>query len=101
MEAWERQDDRIELDDFIQRMAFVEVDHSSGEIHTRVYRMLVHRKEVARKRMRCLSWKTSNRTVSVYDEQLLMEVSRNPQWVNGNTTEYLRDLSSQEDAALK
>lgn len=92
MEAWEREDERIEQYDLLQRMALVEIDEESRTIPKGVYNKLNRRKELARKRLRCLAWNDLKDTESFWDINLFEDLSLNPQWVKDNTTRHLVDL---------
>jgi hypothetical protein len=98
MEAWERQNRNIDVEDLIQRMPFA----ANDDVWTnrRFSNALTQRKDRFRNRGRCLSWKVVAHDRE-WDRKLKEDMNANKAWLNANTTRYLSDLTVKEDKALE
>ena len=85
MEAWQRQNKAIQLEDFIQRMPFTATDDVWKGKGKRFSNALTQRKDRFRNRGRCLSWKMKEHN-RLHDQQLVKDMSANKDWLAANTT---------------
>jgi hypothetical protein len=97
VEAWERQDKNINVEDLIQRMPFTANDDVWD--NRNFSNALTQRKERFRNRGRCLSWKMVKHD-RVWDRKLAADVHANIACTKGNTTRYLHDLTKEVDDDL-
>ena len=95
MEAWERQNHYISLDDYLQRMPPHSYTGTEQE-HHRINR----RKENFRQGARCLSWMVKEHR-SIWAQKLLAEMETHPEWIRANTTRYLTDLTVAQRKAVE
>ena len=97
MEAWQREDRTIRIEDIIQRMPFIANDDVWENKKFR--NTLTQRKDRFRNRGRCLSWGMvcHNRK---WDQRLQEDMNANPDWLKANTTRYLQDLTVKEERVL-
>lgn len=98
MEAWERQDRNINVEDFIQRMPF-RADDDVWE-NRKFSNALTQRKDRFRNRGRCISWKMVEHDRE-WDRKLQADMEAHPTWLQANTTRHLDDLTVAEDKALE
>jgi hypothetical protein len=89
MEAWQRENDNIGLNDVFQRMPTGSVTGAQLERHR-----LSRRKHLFRKEARLLSFE--HKTYDSLWDTLLDEVNAHPEWVLANATRCLTDLTPEE-----
>lgn len=98
MEAWERQDRNIDVEDLIQRMPFTA--NNNVWVKKKFSNALTQRKERFRNRTRCICWKRTEQDRE-WDQKLKKDMEANPAWLKANTTRHLDDLTTAEHKALE